>query len=477
MRISKLWRTLALALALALLAPLLAAPNATEAADPPTYYKETGHYLGGVFRDYWQKNGGLYVFGYPLTEEYVAANGRVTQYFERARFELFPEYTNTPFLVQLGLLGIESTAGRVFPQSPPRANDADHRYFPETHHLVMWGFKTIWESRGGLAMFGYPISEEMMEILPADGKWHVVQYFERARFEYWPNFKPGQRVLISDLGRRQAPRELMPPLPPGTPPGTVPPGTPPAPGTPGVPTAPPNVNATVTPPSGPQGTEFAFNATGFEPGEEVSLWATAPDQAVLPADFTAVADDDGTLTSSEIGFGSNDNTPTGVWAITAQGNRSNSVAIGYFVITGNAPPPPPAPPTTPGLPDNKNARTEPREGPPGTTFYFFADGFVPGEQVAVTLLNDQSQVIANVLQGPADQNGSIDYAGIYLRTTPQTPPGVYRMYAQSESGREAYAWLRLTPATNASLGYRLTAKGDTVRRGQQEFGLGGNFGQ
>ena len=440
-------------MALALVVSSIVWPIASR-ADEYTYFPETGHYVGGAFRDYWNNNGGLYVFGFPITEEYIAANGRKTQWFERARFELFPEHAGTPYYVQLGLLGKEATAGRVFPQTPPRANDANHRYFPETSHMIMWGFKTIWETKGGLEMFGYPISEEIMEILPADGKWHIVQYFERARFEYWPEFAPGERVLISDLGRRLAPRELMDPLPPGTPPGTIP-----NPAPPGAPGLPPNIHATVDPQSGPIGTVFHFNAFGFIPGETISLWATAPDQSVVPAEFQITADSDGTIASSEVRFNAVEGIPAGIWAITFQGVSSGHAAVAFFEVIGAAPVPPPPPPPADQLPPDKNASVQPREGPPGTTFYFYAHGFAPYEEVAIGLFDSSDNLVSNVVGVYADENGSIDYAQIYYASSPDTPPGIYELYALSESYIEAYAFLRITSANPAAL---LTATRTTM---------------
>src|SRR5687767_12560326 len=89
---------------------------------PVVYFSQTGHHLSNRagFLDYWRANGGLLLFGYPLTEE-IAENGRVVQYFERARFEYHPEAGGTPQLVQLGLVGREALAyvGRSFDPAPP----------------------------------------------------------------------------------------------------------------------------------------------------------------------------------------------------------------------------------------------------------------------------------------------------------------------------------------------------------------------
>jgi hypothetical protein len=50
--------------------------------------------IQGRFLEYWQQNGGLPVFGYPITaatNEQTAEGTFQTQYFERNRFEWHPE--------------------------------------------------------------------------------------------------------------------------------------------------------------------------------------------------------------------------------------------------------------------------------------------------------------------------------------------------------------------------------------------------
>jgi hypothetical protein len=73
------------------------------------YFPETGHNLGGVFRNYWEQYGGLFIYGVPLTEEFkeksrIDGKEYTVQYFERARFEYHPENTGKS-QVLLGLLG------------------------------------------------------------------------------------------------------------------------------------------------------------------------------------------------------------------------------------------------------------------------------------------------------------------------------------------------------------------------------------
>jgi spore germination protein len=166
------------------------------------YFPQTGHSLGSGFLSYWRSHGGLPIFGYPLTEEFKETNpndGKVytVQYFERNRFEYHPELTNTAYVIQLGLLGAQFTTGRTFTLGEPFRQTPTARYFPETGHRLGGGFYTHWQRNGGLAQFGYPISEEIREVSVTDSQTYVVQYFERARFEWHPEHagKPSEFQL------------------------------------------------------------------------------------------------------------------------------------------------------------------------------------------------------------------------------------------------------------------------------------------
>ena len=164
-----------------------------------TYFPATHHNLGGGFRDYWQAHGGLPIFGYPLTEEFTEG-GYTVQYFERNRFEYHPEYAGTPYAVLLGRLGATVTVGQVFPPIAPFPNSPGHLYMAPTQHSLNAGFLAYWQAHGGLAQFGYPISEEQPEVSPTDGHPYTVQYFERARFEYHPELPDPYRVSLGLLG-------------------------------------------------------------------------------------------------------------------------------------------------------------------------------------------------------------------------------------------------------------------------------------
>lgn len=82
----------------------------------------------------------------------------------------------------------------------------EQRCFPETGHCIQGHFLTYWEARGSLALNGYPLTDEHVEVLE-DGKPYTVQYFERTRLEYHPENQPPFDVLLGQFGRRIHPAE------------------------------------------------------------------------------------------------------------------------------------------------------------------------------------------------------------------------------------------------------------------------------
>lgn len=181
--------------------PSIGAPIFVE-YDPPVVpggerFEVTGHSLRGAFRAYWQANGGLARFGYPLTEELIepefgSGRPRVVQYFERARFEHFPEFSGTAYEVQLGHLGQAALQRQgINWQLLPKVDGAPPEclFFAETGHSLCPPFRAIWEQKGGLSLLGYPLTEAFEVIRPETGQSYTMQYFERARFEYFPEFQ------------------------------------------------------------------------------------------------------------------------------------------------------------------------------------------------------------------------------------------------------------------------------------------------
>jgi hypothetical protein len=159
------------------------------------YFPQTGH---NVIDDFWMfyqsVSDAALVFGAPITEQFLAADGsgKTIQYFERARFELDPskpagQRVQTTALGTLlykpGLSAVNlTTAGacRVFSNG----------------YGVCYDFLTFFDKHGGATRFGNPISA--FEFQP-DGR--IIQYFEKARFEYHPELGAGNTIRMADLGR------------------------------------------------------------------------------------------------------------------------------------------------------------------------------------------------------------------------------------------------------------------------------------
>jgi hypothetical protein len=186
--------------------PATRIPPIDESADR-IYFPETGHSLAYGFLEYWRANGGLARFGYPRTEEFTETDPMVgqsytVQYFERARFEYHPEFADTEFEVLIGHTGRWALAQRgMDPWETATGPKVGARYFAETGHNLGGAFLRYWEQNGGLMTFGYPITEEFLEENPEDGQTYVVQYFERARFEYHPEYAgTHSEVLLGLLG-------------------------------------------------------------------------------------------------------------------------------------------------------------------------------------------------------------------------------------------------------------------------------------
>ncbi len=113
--------------------------NAFPKADPsaPHFFGPTGHAIAPQFWEYWSGHGleldgqrgisfqeSLALFGLPLSDAQAEVNPTdgqlyLTQWFERARFELHPAPDLTASAVLLGLLGRELDTGAALPSARP----------------------------------------------------------------------------------------------------------------------------------------------------------------------------------------------------------------------------------------------------------------------------------------------------------------------------------------------------------------------
>jgi hypothetical protein len=176
-------------------------------------FPETGFCMSGRIREYWETNGGLPVFGYPIESqqaEQVEAGSFQVQRFERNRLELHPENAR-PYDVLLGRLGAEQMQRAGIVVQPERRR-ADCMYFEQTKLNVCGRFAEAWRSYGlrldgqagiafaeSLALWGFPVSNEFTATF-SDGTQRTIQYFERARFEAHPENAAPHDVLFGLLG-------------------------------------------------------------------------------------------------------------------------------------------------------------------------------------------------------------------------------------------------------------------------------------
>ncbi len=191
-------------------------PTATPAPIPPALpgsgsrtFAETGKAVKGIFLDYWNAHGGLPQQGFPISGIMTEAsdlNGKpyTVQYFERAVFEYHPE-NQSPYDILLSQLGTfqykkkypQGALGQQPNTSPGSA------LVPETGKRIGGRFLQYWREHGGLMQQGYPSSDEFTEVSDLNGKPYLVQYFERAVFEWHPENAPPYDVLLSQLGTFQ----------------------------------------------------------------------------------------------------------------------------------------------------------------------------------------------------------------------------------------------------------------------------------
>lgn len=145
-----------------------------------------------LFRGFYDRMGGADVFGAPLTARYEL-DGRQVQLFENFLLEYWPEHSGTDYEVQPGLLGVKVSGNRYFGQAQPFRDNSQMIYVPETRQSLRLGFLSSWRDRGGADLFGYPISEEVVD----DGI--TAQWFQRGKLTYDADRTP--EIQIADLGR------------------------------------------------------------------------------------------------------------------------------------------------------------------------------------------------------------------------------------------------------------------------------------
>ncbi len=154
---------------------------------------------------FWQSPGAGYrgdIDGYDINTDstFVAVGDGNSNYLPWASggvvaWVMAAPYQSSPVVNSSAVEGLLPSA----PQPNPNATNQNWFYFPETSHYVSYGFKNFWVQSGGLPVFGYPLTEEFSQ------HGHTVQYFERQRFEYHPEFAgTPYEVELGRLGAEDA---------------------------------------------------------------------------------------------------------------------------------------------------------------------------------------------------------------------------------------------------------------------------------
>lgn len=280
--------------------------------------------ITGIFAEYWQGNGGLPVFGYPISpaQQRPTESGQPTstQFFERNSLEInIDPAARRPFHILLGRLGdsllqrqgrnwrAEGGTPNPWPGSACKSFNLDGQ-----ERSVCGPFLEYWQSHGldlgdprtsereSTMLFGLPLTAPKMETNP-DGATVMTQWYERARFEYHPNNPAASRVLLGLLGR-----EFLAP-----PPSKV---------DPCANIAPPRF-AVIEPNCVREGEEFTVGVYGFQPNEEFSYWITQAGGGTVGGTTTARANEEGyfvgTISTTDWGI------PPGDYVFVAQDVRAD----------------------------------------------------------------------------------------------------------------------------------------------------------
>lgn len=166
------------------------------------YFDATGQWVTGDFLEFYEQvPDPVELYGNPITPAFDSTesndpSGILIQYFENARFELHPE-NPSELRVRITPLGEyyfqkDDIAPSAWNQNSPYACQSMSADTPP----VCYDFLQYFNLNGGIAIFGYPVSELVTN------KNRSVQYFDWAVFEWHPERSAGEQVSIEDLGAR-----------------------------------------------------------------------------------------------------------------------------------------------------------------------------------------------------------------------------------------------------------------------------------
>jgi hypothetical protein len=157
------------------------------------YFDETGHVVTGEFlAAYRSVPNPVQLYGYPITDAFQdTTRNLLVQYFQKTRFELDPA---GPVGNRVKISPLGEYLYTPGPKASMAPNPGACRTYASDGYRVCYAFLEFYERHGGQKQFGLPISDAELH----SGR--TVQYFQNARFEYYPELPVGQWIRLADLG-------------------------------------------------------------------------------------------------------------------------------------------------------------------------------------------------------------------------------------------------------------------------------------
>jgi len=156
------------------------------------FFPRTGYWVSGpFFAKYDSVENPEQIYGLPISDVMEDEHlERWVQYFEKARFEYYPDRP-VGSQIELSPLGYY-----LYEPAEPLALPtlSGCKRFEPDGFPVCYDFLEFYESHGGVSQFGYPISGFEIH----DGV--ITQYFEYARLEWRPDLSEEGGVIVSNLG-------------------------------------------------------------------------------------------------------------------------------------------------------------------------------------------------------------------------------------------------------------------------------------
>lgn len=152
------------------------------------YFPDFQHFVANPFLHYWRATGHTDIFGGPVSEAYLNNKGQYVQFFQKLAIMYDPNETNAALQIrpyEIGRIFYEAQPASVknaAPYAPVAAiaNTSTQQFFSQTGHTLNGDFLKLFNAQGGIAFWGYPLSEAYTLVM-VDGSVYTAQLFERGR--------------------------------------------------------------------------------------------------------------------------------------------------------------------------------------------------------------------------------------------------------------------------------------------------------